>query len=181
VDAVGGIAMFRTSAFDQVGGFDPHVVSGEERELCRRIIANGLRIVRLRETMAHHDINIDEFRQWWKRTKRAGYTSAEHLADRRIMGRNVLSIMAWGAAVPAAAFGMALPTLGGSLLLLSAYAVLWQRVRKDRLRRGAEPRDAALYASATVIGKLPEAVGVIEFGRKRLFGAARSGLRHSAG
>jgi glycosyltransferase involved in cell wall biosynthesis len=181
VDAVGGIAMFRTSAFDRVGGFDPHVVSGEERELCRRILEGGQRIVRLPATMAHHDIHMDELRQWWKRTKRAGYTSAEHLADRGIMGRNVLSIMAWGAAVPVLSLTMALPTFGGSLWLLCAYAVLWQRVRKDRLRRGAEPRDAALYASATVFGKLPEAAGVFEFGRKRLFDRSRQVTPHSVG
>jgi GT2 family glycosyltransferase len=168
VDAVGGIAMYRTSAFDRVGGFDPHVVSGEERELCHRIRRTEMRVVRLPETMAHHDIHMDEFRQWWKRTKRAGYTAAEHLADRHIMGRNVVSMLAWGGALPCVSLGMALPTFGGSLTWLGAYAVLWQRVRKDRLRRGATPDDAALLASAAVLGKIAEAAGVVEFGSKRM-------------
>lgn len=168
VDAVGGIAMYRLASFDRVGGFDPYVVSGEERELCRRLGALGLRVVRLADTMAHHDIQMDEFGQWWKRTRRSGYTYAEHLADRRIMGRKVLSVLAWGGVLPLLAFGMALPSFGSSLACLGAYAVLWQRVRKDRLMRGATSDDAALFATATVLGKVPEATGVLEFAAKRL-------------
>jgi hypothetical protein len=156
------------------------VVSGEERELCRRIGEQGLRVVRVGATMAHHDIHMDEFGQWWIRAKRSGFTSAEHLLDRRIMGRNVLSILTWGAGVPAVALGMALPTFGGSLMLLWLYAVLWYRVRKDRLLRGASESDASLYAFATVLGKVPEAVGIVEFGRKRGLRQSLAGLRQVA-
>jgi len=169
VDAVGGIAMYRARAFDEVGGFDPRIVSGEERELCARIRGAGMRVVRLAETMAHHDIQMDSFKQWLVRTKRCGYTAAEHWADRGIMGRNLLSMLLWGAFVPGVALTFALPTLGGSLAAFGGgYGVLWRRVREDRLRRGATPNDAALFATATVLGKLPEAVGAAQFATERL-------------
>jgi len=177
-DAVGGIALYRASAFDNAGGFDPYLVSGEERELCRRIAASSMRVVRVPEAMAMHDINMEHFSQWWNRTKRTGYTSAEHFADRRIMGRKVLSNICWGVLLPGAAVGMALPTFGVSLLSLGAYAALWRRVRDAELRRGASAEDAALFASSIVVGKVPEAAGTLEFMTRRLRrGSARGPKR----
>jgi GT2 family glycosyltransferase len=179
VDAVGGIAMHRASAFDLVKGFDAAVVSGEERELGGRLALHGLRVYRIADTMGWHDIHMDEIGQWLRRTRRAGFTLAEHFVDRRIMGKNVASALAWGGIVPTVALGMALPTLGGSLALLGAYPVLWRRVRSQRLRAGSNPRDAALYASATVLGKIPEAIGVLDFARARLFGPSMPPRRTS--
>jgi GT2 family glycosyltransferase len=168
VDAVGGIAMYRAAAFDAAGGFDPFVVTGEERELCIRIITHGYRIVRVSDTMAYHDIDMDQFRQWWIRTVRSGQTYAEHWLDRQLMGRRVASIAFWGGALPAAALGLALPTLGLSLGLLTPYVVLWSRVRRDRLQHGWSADDASFYASAMVLSKLPEMVGVVRVVRGRL-------------
>jgi hypothetical protein len=119
--------------------------------------------------MAFHDIDMDEFREWWSRTKRCGFTAAQHYADRRLMGRDVLSMLAWGGVLPLAAISLSLPTLGLSLSLLAPYALLWHRVRRDRLQRGASSSDATLYASATVVGKFPEAAGVLSLARQRVF------------
>jgi cellulose synthase/poly-beta-1,6-N-acetylglucosamine synthase-like glycosyltransferase len=166
--AVGGIAMYRVSAFDAAGGFDPRVTTGEEFELCRRVTAHGFRIVALPETMAFHDIHMDSFGEWWHRTKRSGYSAAQHLVDRRVLGREVASMVGWGSVIPATAVALAPPTLGLSLSLFLLHGRLWRRVREDALRRGLSREDAALRASATVVGKVPEALGVIEYVRKRL-------------
>jgi GT2 family glycosyltransferase len=160
VDAIGGIAMYRAEAFDEASGFDPLVVSGEERELCARIKLSGSRVVRLSDSMAYHDIDMDEFTEWWSRAARAGQTYAEHWLDRGIMGRKVLSISLWGGALPAAAFGLALPSLGLSLGLLSPYAVLWRKLRREALLRGYSNEDAALFAAAMIFVKIPELAGM---------------------
>ncbi|MDH5675432.1 MAG: glycosyltransferase family 2 protein [Myxococcales bacterium] len=168
VEAVGGIAMYRARAFDQAGGFDPNVVSGEERELHRRIAQLGYRVVRLNDTMALHDINMTHIGQWWRRAKRSGRTYAEHWIDRGILGRRVASICIWGGLFPASAVALALPTLGLSLVLLAPHALLYRRIRRDRILRGTPEDDATLYALATVAAKIPEMTGVAAVLKSRI-------------
>lgn len=73
VNAVGGIFMIRVSAFDQVGGFDATIRSGEEPELCNRLRGSGWKIVRIASRMATHDLAMKQFTQWWVRQIRGGY------------------------------------------------------------------------------------------------------------
>jgi hypothetical protein len=65
-----------------------------------------------------------------------------------------------------------LPTLGLSLGLLSAYPLGFVRVFRSIRRRGRAPRDAALYAAFTQIGRFPEVQGVLQFHRDRFLGKA---------
>src|SRR5207253_2546229 len=52
VEACGGVAMYRISALEAVGGFDGSVTAGEERELCGRLRAQGMKVMRLEAPMA---------------------------------------------------------------------------------------------------------------------------------
>lgn len=174
VATTGGIALIRASAFQDAGGFDGAVPAGEELELATRLRQLGYRIVRLDADMARHDIDMQSFLQWWRRTVRGGHSSAE-AAYREGFGdssklREVLSVCAYGGALPAAATALALPTLGASLSLYASYPLLWLRVRDWRRNRGDSPDDAALYASATLVGKFANAVGVARFGWRVLRG-----------
>lgn len=175
VEAVGGIATYRNAVLDQVGGFNPRIAAGEEWEVCSRIRRRGFKVVRLPQAMARHDIRMNEFSRWWKRACRSGQTYAEHAIDRRVMQRNVLSILFWGGAVPATAASLAVPTFGLSASLLLAYPVQWYRIRKDRIQRGSAASDASLYAAATLIGKVAECQGVLRVGWQRLRGARALG------
>jgi GT2 family glycosyltransferase len=174
VESTGGICMMRIAAFREAGGFDPSIPAGEELNLALRIKEKGYRIVRIAEDMALHDIKMQHFKQWWKRAKRYGHATAESLylygIEDRQRRKELASILAWGAALPSAAFVLALPTLGTSLSLLAGYPVLFMRVRKHRLEHGDRPDDAALYATAQVLAKFAGVTGVLEFGKRWLKG-----------
>lgn len=68
VDTLGGNAVYRRSALDKVGGFNPHIRSLEEQELCYRLRKAGYRVLCLPHKMATH---YTEFRwsleQVWRR------------------------------------------------------------------------------------------------------------------
>ena len=64
VKACGGIAMGRTRALVQAGGFNPDLIAGEEPELCLRLRMAGWRIWRLGDDMALHDAAMTRFGQW---------------------------------------------------------------------------------------------------------------------
>ena len=73
----GGDVLMRKSALEQVGGFDATLIAGEEPELCRRLRAEGFRILHIDHPMTGHDLNMLHWRQYWIRALRAGYAYAE--------------------------------------------------------------------------------------------------------
>jgi GT2 family glycosyltransferase len=75
--ACGGDALIRASAFEQVGGYNPAAIAGEEPEMCVRLRQNGWTIHRIDAEMTLHDAAITRFGQWWKRTLRSGHAYAQ--------------------------------------------------------------------------------------------------------
>ena len=73
----GGDALFRRSVLAETGGFDELLIAGEEPELCRRIAALGFTILHVDRPMTGHDLAITRWRQYWKRSTRAGHAFAE--------------------------------------------------------------------------------------------------------
>lgn len=165
--ACGGDAMMRMAAFDQVGGFDPALIAGEEPELCVRLRAHGWEIWRLDAEMTRHDAAMTRFGQWWRRNRRAGHAYAEGAflhggPPERHKLRETRSALFWGLFLPlAAVLGMAVLGLWSLALLL-----LWPlQVLRLRLRgTGWAP------AFFLVLGKLPEMIGIVEFHLRRLGG-----------
>jgi glycosyltransferase involved in cell wall biosynthesis len=139
--ACGGDAMVRTHAFKAVGGFAEDLIAGEEPDLCFRLRKAGWGIFRLDAEMTLHDAAMTTAAQWWQRSVRSGYATAE--AHRRRgdsepgLRRQVISNVLW-------ALPVAWPLL----------PILWWRVQR---RRGA------LYASHIVLGKLPHLFGQVRF------------------
>jgi len=86
-----GNVMMTASAFNQLGGYDEHFKAGEDPELSIRFRHAGYVIMRLSRPMASHDINMDSWSQYFRRTRRTGaaYTdiAAKHSAG---AGANVL-------------------------------------------------------------------------------------------
>lgn len=165
--ACGGDALMRALALRQVGGFDPRMIAGEEPELCVRLRRAGWTVWRLDAEMTRHDAAITRFGQWWRRARRAGHAYAEGAAlhgaapERHNVAQTRRALI-WGLGLPLAAGLGALLVHPGALLLLLAWplqmARLWRR-----------HRDAA-YAAFLVLGKLPEALGVLEYRLGRLTG-----------
>lgn len=165
----GGDAMFRASALQEVGGYNPAQIAGEEPELCVRLRAKGWKVLRLDHEMTLHDAAMTRFSQWWKRAVRAGYAYANgaHLHGRtpdRHNVKEVRSIIAWAGVLPAVMLALAWPTRGISLALLAlAYVLLFWRIRQSRVRRGDGSAIASLYARFCVIGKFAQLLGVWRF------------------
>jgi GT2 family glycosyltransferase len=173
--ACGGDAMMRVAVVQQVGGFNPTLIAGEEPELCVRIRQQGWKVLRVDAEMTLHDAQMLHFRQWWKRFLRAGHAYAEgaYLHGRspeKHWVKENRSIWLWGLLLPLGAIGLSGLTNGWSLLLLLAYPLSTYRVFQYGSRRGLKAKDASLYALACVIGKFPNALGQIKFHWNRWLG-----------
>ena len=176
IDACGGDAMMRIETLRAVGGgYNPAVIVGEEAELCLRLRAAGMKIVRLAAEMTVHDIDMMRFGQWWKRTVRTGYGFAEGMArhgasEERHMVREHRSVIFWGLLLPLIALALAWPTRGLSLALLIAYPLLYIRIVRRQSKANRSPRDARLYALSCVVGKFPQAIGLCRFWVRKWLG-----------
>lgn len=175
VDACGGDALIRTSAFNAVGGYRGDLIAGEEPEMCLRLRRGGWEIHRIDQDMTMHDADMHHFRQWWRRAMRSGYAYAEGrgLHGNTLSGycaREVASTLFWGPLFPAVAVILATVTQGYSLSILALYPLQWWRIRRGRLKRGNRASDASIYAAFCLLAKLPETAGIALYWLRRLRG-----------
>lgn len=174
--ACGGDSMMRVAAFQQVEGFNPTMIAGEEPELCVRLRQNNWKILRLDAEMTRHDAQMTRFGQWWKRSQRAGHAYAEgswlHGREpERHWVKESRSIWLWGLIVPLLALGLVLPTRGLSLVLLAAYPLMMYRIYRYYMQQQKlKAKDAWTYALSCVLGKFPQVQGQIQFHLGRLLG-----------
>jgi GT2 family glycosyltransferase len=171
--ACGGDALMRVDAVDAVGGYDPGVIAAEDDELCLRLRRAGWAVRRIDADMTVHDAAMTRAKQWWKRAERCGYAYANGAAlhgrgPERHFVRESRRVLFWGAALPALAVLLAVPTLGLSLLLLGLYPVQFAKVYRAVRGRVPAKKDAAAYATSCVLAKFPEAVGMARFAATRL-------------
>lgn len=173
--ACGGDAMMRVKALQQVKGFNPSLIAGEEPELCVRLRQNGWKILRVDAEMTLHDANMLTFGQWWKRSKRAGHAYAEGAwlhgtGPEKHWVKETKSIWLWGALLPTASLLTIFLTKGWSLLLLLGYPFMTYRIYRFMLKQGCDGRSSLLYALSCVIGKFAQLQGQIQFHATRLLG-----------
>jgi GT2 family glycosyltransferase len=162
--ACGGDSLVRIKAFDEVGGFNPRIMAGEEPELCVRLRAREWTIWRLDVEMTLHDAAMSKFSQWWIRSIRSGYGFAEvsrlHRASPfRIWGRAVPSALFWGALLPAL---IVLASLVHPLFLCAALIYPLQ-VCSIAILRGVNQPGTWAYALLMVAGKFAQAKGIARF------------------
>ena len=169
----GGDAMFRVSAFEKAGGYNPDIIAGEEPDLCVRLREKGWEVWRLDAEMTLHDAAMTRFGQWWKRNLRAGHAYAEgndrHGAPPELFwAREVRSNRIWGMA----AFVFFAWPLHAALALKIAHYMHHQR--------GLKPRDALAYGFATAIGKLPQYLGQRKYGSNKRHGRQEKIIEYKA-
>ncbi|MEL6417067.1 MAG: glycosyltransferase family A protein [Pseudomonadota bacterium] len=162
----GGDALMRMNAINGVGGYNPGLIAGEEPELCVRLRQAGWKIWRLDAEMTWHDAAMTRFGQWWKRTRRAGHAFAEGAAihgapPERHNVTPTRRALIWGAGLPLAIL-LGLFFTPWALAL----ALLWP-LKSLRLIGQGMPTDRAVFLT---LGNIPEALGVLEYGLKRLTG-----------
>jgi len=174
--ACGGDALMRTKAFEQVEGFNPALIAGEEPELCVRIRRHGWKIWRLGAEMTLHDANMTRFSQWWKRNVRSGYAFAlgahlhgsspeQHWVSEVRRGR------VWGLYIPL----IILVAMSFNPLFAFMFAVYPLQVIRIALKNGITNANNWVYALYVTLGKFPELQGQARFYRNLLF-KSRSGI-----
>ncbi len=166
--ACGGDALVRPNALQQVGGFDPTLIAGEEPDLCLRLRRAGWRIWRIDAEMALHDAAMTRFSQFWTRARRAGHAYAEGAArygaaPERHFVRETRRALIWGLGLPA--FTVLATLIAGpvGLALLAAYPLQVARLaRRDGLSRPAWEAAALL-----TIAKFAETQGILGYHLRR--------------
>ncbi len=73
----GGDVLTRRRVIEEVGGYDPKLIAGEDPEVCQRIRAHGYTIHHIDHPMTLHDLAIHRWSQYWRRAIRTGHAYAE--------------------------------------------------------------------------------------------------------
>ncbi len=158
IESCAGNVMIRAAVLTDTGGYDEHLIAGEDPELYVRIRKRGLRLVRIDVPMCLHDVDMTAFSQWWKRAVRAGHAFAEVSrrhgeAPLHFWRKETRSNFMWGAALPMLAAPLVPP----------AYGALFLKVYRAARARGMSAEHARAYAFFIVIGKVPAAVGQAQY------------------
>ena len=165
VKASGGNALVRVSAFKQVDGYLPTLIAGEEPEMCVRLRKKGWKIWHLADQMMLHDAEMTQFKQWWRRTMRAGYAYAEGAtlhgaAPEYHWVAESRRAWLWGFFVPLTILMLVLLKPVWAILLLLVYPLQWLRLS---LKSQQPFKTASLQAFFLTIGKFAELAGQIKF------------------
>ena len=165
VKACGGNALIRVSAFKEVDGFLPTLIAGEEPEMCIRLRKKGWKVWHLAHQMMLHDAEMTQFRQWWRRTMRAGYAFAEGAflhgaAPEHHWVAESKRAWLWGFFIPLTILILALLKPIWAILLLLVYPLQWMRLS---LNSQYPFKTASLQALFLTIGKFAEMAGQIKF------------------
>lgn len=163
--AVGGDAMMRVACLKQVGGYRDALIAGEEPELCVRLRQRGWKVWRLDAEMTLHDAAMTRWSQWWRRTVRSGHAFAEgaflHGRPPELhFAAESRRALLWGALAPLAFLLVALKLIAAWALWL-AYPLQVARLAA-RFRKAGTPHPWT-YAFFLVLGRFPEAQGVLKF------------------
>lgn len=173
VQYLGGDAMIRVEAFQQIGGYDASMIAGEDPELSVRLRQRGWKIQRLETGMTLHDAAMTRFGQWWRRSVRGGHAYAQGAAmhgraPERHCVRQCRRIVLWALLMPLPAIALAWPTSGWSLLLLMVYPLQIVRIARRRRAGGDPPGLAWTYAAFCLLAKWPELIGLFRYRADRL-------------
>jgi glycosyltransferase involved in cell wall biosynthesis len=186
----GGDVLMRRSALEEVEGYDPTMIAGEEPELCRRLRARSYRILHIDAPMTGHDLKITRFSQYWKRAMRAGHAYAE-VSDRfrdsddpmwlRESKSNLIRGGFWigSFAVSLALLGFSRVPLSLWLLLLGAVSV--RSAWKARWKAPGSAGVLLLYGIHSHLQQVPIFFGQLQFRRDRKAGRRRKLIEYKQG
>jgi GT2 family glycosyltransferase len=177
-NACGGDALMRVAAFQQIGGFNPTLIAGEEPELCGRLRQNGWKILRIDAEMTLHDAAMTRFSQWWKRAVRAGHAYAEGASlhgrsPQRHFVRERRRMLIWGLLLPVVLLAGIPFCYGWSLLGFWLYPIWMIRIAW-KMRKRLRFRHSLAWGVSCMASKVPEFVGLCKFYSRKLRG--RQGL-----
>lgn len=165
VKACGGNAVMRVIALKQVDGFLPHLIAGEEPEMCVRLRQKGWKVWHINQPMMLHDANMISFKQWWKRTMRGGYAFAEGVtlhgsAPEFHWVAESKRAWLWGAIIPLfILIGLLIKPVWGLLLSLVYPLQFLRLIAKSKLPF----KHACLQSFFLILAKFAEVAGQVRF------------------
>lgn len=160
-DACGGDALIRIKALDDVGGYDPALIAGEEPELCQRLRSRQWQIWRLDEPMTIHDADMHRFGQYWNRAIRSGFGYAQVNHKTKASGggelykREIASALMW--TIGLAVIAIILSTIFGVAGLVLVLAIWLLQLFRLAHKFGMAK------AFHLLVGKAAETVGIVRF------------------
>ncbi len=174
----GGSVLLRVEAIRNAGGYQDDMIAGEDPDFALRLRMAGWRIECIDAPMAIHDGDMVRFRQWWRRTMRAGHAFAE-LVDRHPgsslhdYGRSRARILFWAGLLPLAAVASLLVAMLldprailGTVLVFALLVLNLARIAvREALRHGV--RRGVPFALFLMLGKYAEMVGLLSYWRNR--------------
>ncbi len=170
-----GTVIFKVEVFEEINGFNPIVIAGEDSELAARLVESGYVIKKLKIPMATHDANIHSISQWLWRTIRSGHAAADrayiHSKTRSKDGLQELqSILIWGCIIPIVGVFSMFIHPAFLLLLISLYLLLFVKIVFYRMNTFNDTYlDAMKYSFFIVVGKTPQMLGLSTFYIRELF------------
>jgi glycosyltransferase involved in cell wall biosynthesis len=175
IDVVGGISLMRVAPLLDAGGWKDGLANGEELDLSSRIREAGWTLHRLSDPMCTHDIGITTFREFWKRSLRAGYgycnlSILHHATGPRRWRRRAVGSVIYGIVLPTIALASSVLFWPIALVCLLLYLLLPVRLAVGRIRRGDDWRLALAHGGITTICKSAMAVGVLRCIAERTLG-----------
>lgn len=182
-DYCGGDVLMRRCALEQVDGFDPTLIAGEEPELCYRLRHCGYLIRHIDSPMTGHDLNITRFRQYWRRALRAGHAYAEisnrfrTSSDPMWLSENKGHLIRGGfwiasltGCVASLGFSPVPLTLWSALLLALSCRSGW----KVRWKAPGQPALLLLFGLHSQLQQIPILIGQVQFHLNRRAGRRRT-------
>jgi len=168
----GGDVLMRRNVLLEMGGFDERLIAGEEPELCRRIRAQGYKILHIDFPMTGHDLEITRLVQYWKRAVRAGHAYAEvserfrdsedplwSFDRKQNLFRGGFWLVSLLVAIAACLrFGASPLVLWFDLLILLSLRSAWKARWK-----GASPGTLLLYGIHSHLQQIPILVGQLQY------------------
>ncbi len=183
-ETCGGDFMIRKSAFQQIKGFNPSVIAGEEPEMCYRLRQFNWKIFRLDKLMAKHDANICCFSQWWRRTVRTGHAYAQggslHFLEKESFClKQSLSCWIWAFFVPTFTLIVSIVFNVYFLCLALLYFFLFMKIYIKTYNRTNNYRSTMVYSFFTVIAKWPQLFGQMLFIKRKMYGSRYAIIEYS--
>lgn len=171
--ACGGDALIRINAFMEVEGYNDGLIAGEEPDMCFRLRQKGWKIYRLDTVMTLHDARMLKFKQWWQRSKRAGFAYGEGSflhgnSEEKYWLKETYSIIFWGGLFPAVLITLGCTIDPGFFLGFLAYPLQIIKVSWFHPLSKSSWKISTIYAFFVIIAKFPQFTGVISYHAARL-------------
>lgn len=174
-DACGGDFIARKEAFQDVQGFNPSVIAGEEPELCYRLRKNNWKIFRYDAEMTYHDAAIERFSQWWSRSKRTGHAylqgfSLHHSDKNGYYRREIQRDWLWGLVVPLIIMIISLITTPLFLVLFTIYPLRFIRIIINLKEKIDSKKNRMIYGLFLIISPFPQLLGQFLYIKRKITG-----------